>query len=254
MLDERTGKWFGPTETIDPLSMAAEAAIDLASAARAPADRVTAIIWLPSGMSGGLSVPDPQIVASPEPAVAAQAIQDLMARRLTASSEPTVPWVGAYAVSALGSKEKPPSEFRRLVAAVELSLGKAIGDDPIVCYGYELSVADLADPHFLFPALVVAAYEDWSLATRRQIHGTGFQLNMEKDPSTLLGYRVTDIRPAIPFTALAPIVATARRCQAGGEYCFDDIVRQFGRWLKKNGMDATVLDDIEVRLATTSTE
>lgn len=250
MLDERTGKWFGPTESIEPLKVASEAAIDLAAAARAPADRVTALVWLPSGLSGGASVPDEQIVASPDPAIAAQAIQDLMARRLTGSSEPTTPWVGAYAAAALGSKERPPNHFRRLLAAVELSLAKAIGESAIVSYGYELSVADLADPHFLFPALAVAASEDWHLATRKKIHGTGFRISLEPDPSALLGYRVTDIQPAIPFTALAPIIATARRCRDEGEYCFDDIVRQFGRWLKKNNMDAAVLDDIEVRLAT----
>lgn len=251
LLDERTGKWFGPAETVDPQSLAAEAAIDLASAAKAPADRVTALVWLPSGLSGQASVPHEQIVASPDAAIVAQAIQELMSRRLTGSSEPTTPWVGAYAAAALGPKEKPASHFRRLLAAVELSLVKAIGEDPVVSYGYELTVADLVDPHFLFPALAVAASEDWGLATRKQVHGTGFKINLEADPSTLLGYRVVDIQPAIPFTALAPIVATARRCREGGEYCFDDIVRQFGRWLKKNNMDAAVLEDIEVRLATT---
>lgn len=252
LLDAATGKWLGPGETIDPETMAAEAALELAAAARAPADRVTALVWLPQGLVGPDGVTIEQIVASPDPEAAAKAIQDLMVRRLSGSNEPTAPWAGAYAASAMGATGRPSQPLRRLLAATEFSLAKALADAPIVCFGHEMTIADLVDPHYLLPALAIAAAEDWRMPTRRKTNGTGFRISLEPDPATLLGYRLTDIRPAIPFTALAPIVSTAMRSKEGDEYCLDDLVGQFGRWLKKNNMDAAVLDDVEERVATSA--
>lgn len=248
LYDGRIDRWIG-NDTLDTNFEASELAIDLAAAARAPSDRVTAVTWLPDGRVGDYQ-PDDGTIASQDPEQVAQRIMEIMQRRLSGSSAPTSPWAGTYAASAFGPRDRMTSPFQRLIAAIEMSLKHAVGDAPIVCYGHEMSVEDLVDPYYLLPALVIAAAEDWYLPTRRRTNGTGFSAELDEDPTSLLGYRLVNIRPAIPFTALAPIIATLRRSKEGDEYVIDDIVHQFARWLKKNGMDARVLDDVEVRVAT----
>ena len=41
-----------------------------------------------------------------------------------------------------------------------------------------------------------------------------------------------------------------RRFDFDGEFALDDLVGQFARYLEKNGLDATVLEEYEYRLAT----
>jgi len=253
MLDPRTGKWVGrPSAVVDPEEMTDEAISDLLVAARAPEGRVTAMVWLPKGLGGPDNEVIGNVVASVNPQVAAEAVQDLMARRLSGTEEPTNPWLGSFVSSSMGPKERLPAHMRRLIAATEYTVAATVGDEAIVCYGHELTVADLVDPQFLFPAIVIAASEDWRLATRRKTHGTGFDVRIDQDPTSLLGYRLVDIQPAIPFTALAPIAATVRRCREGNEYNLDDVVRQFVRWLRKNDMDISVVEDIDRRMATSA--
>lgn len=248
LFDRKTGKWYGPDETIDTETKLAESTMELAAVARAPMDRVTSVVWLPNGLHNG-DTPLDRIVASPDAEAMARAIEETMPRILSASGEPTSPWLGGYVAAALGPKQKIPESLRRLLSAIESGLNRRMGDSPIVAYGHEISIADLLDPSFLLPALAVASHEDWGLASSRKDVGTGFTVKLAPDPTALLGYRLVGIHPATPFTVMAPIVATATRCKEGDEYYFDDIVSQFSRWLHKNGRDAKVLDDVEVRIA-----
>lgn len=251
LFDRKTEKWFGPDQSLDAATTLSELAIDLAAAAKAPQDRVTSIAWLPNGLHNG-DGPLDRIIASPDPEATARMVQEMMMKNLSGSNEPTSTWLGGYVASALGPRTKVANDMKRLIAAIELSLSRAMGDSPIVAFGHELSIADLVDPSFLLPALALASYEDWILASRRKDVGTGFDIHLEPDPTALLGYRLERIEPAVPFLVMAPLLATATRCKDDGEYFFDDVVNQFTRWLIKNGRDATVLDDVEVRIASSS--
>jgi len=251
LFDRKTGKWFGPDQSLDADTTLAEMAMELAAVAKAPMDRITSVAWLPNGLYNG-ETPLERLVASPDPEAAASAIQEMMIKNLSGSNEPTSTWLGGYVASALGAKGKIPNDMKRLLAAINLSLTRALGDEQIVAFGHDISISDLVDPSFLLPALAIAAYEDWLLAARRKHIGTGFEVHLEPDPTALLGYRLSRIEPAVPFLALAPIVSTATRCKEGDEYYFDDIVYQFTRWLSKNGRDATILDEVEVRIASSS--
>lgn len=250
--DDTSNQWFSAGSSFDPLVVAAEIALDLAMRAKAPADRVTALVWMTKGM---IEVPDgldPQIVLGDDPRAVAVAAQDLMRMRLVGSSEPTVPWLGAYAASAMAPRGRPSPEFRRLLRALEYSLKQAVdevGAETIVCFGHDVNVAAVVDPRFLLPALAICAYEDWWLAASRRERGTGFKIKAVPDPSALLGYRVEEIEPAIPFTALAPITATFMRCRKGNVLVLDDLIHQFGSWLIKNKLDDSVIDDVDTRLA-----
>ncbi len=78
----------------------------------------------------------------------------------------------------------------------------------------------------------------------------GFVLQMTPDPGALLGYRVDGVSPSTQFLVHGPVVSVIRRFRFDGEYTFEDLVGQFARYLQKNGFDSSVVDDYEVRLAT----
>lgn len=244
--DDGSDTWFGPSDTVRAGEVAARAALDLAAVARAPADRVTGFVWFRDGVGSDRSG---SAVASPDPAEAARFVEAGMAMRLTGSSEPTAPWLGSYTASAICPQDATPANLRKLLAATEYCLGKAVAGRSITLFGLEFTVADLTDGRFMLPALLVAAMEDWNLAAMHRPEASGFRVYLEEDPSALLGYKVSDVVPAIPFVVLAPVTATLLRCLYGDTFNLDDIVMQFSRWLKKNGRDHTVVENVEERLA-----
>lgn len=246
MHDEEGQVWWGSSSTIDPERMAAEAALDLAAAARAPADRVTGITWLPNGLSH--VAPPEGVVAGPDPELAAYMAQAVMQRRLVGSHEPVSPWIGAYIQGALGPEDPTPRSMRRLLQLIERCLVAEFEDRPAVIEGVEIPPHDFCDPRFLLPAVLACAHEDLALLNGAP-HPPGakvaarpaFRLDLAEDPGAFLGYRVSAVTPAHPFFVLNPVVALIRRFRFHNEYLFDDLLGQFGRYLYKNGLDALVV-------------
>ena len=246
--DEDKGTWWGPSGGVDPETIGVQAALDLAAAARAPAERVTYLVWLANGMT---HVPAPEgVCASPDPELAAYMVQEIMSRRLSVSNEPAAPWLGAYANGALAPTQPMPKALKRLCALIERVLIAEFGDRPAVIETVEIPPHDLADPRFLLPAVLAAVHEDMSLLHAMSADRKGkviakpaFKLELAVDPGAFLGYRVENVTPSHPFFVLDPVVVLARRYRFHNEYLFDDVLGQFGRYLLKNGLDATVVED-----------
>ncbi len=255
MHDEETGAWWAASVTLDPERIAAQAALDLAAAARAPAERVTALVWLTKGLSH--APPPDGVCAGPDAEMAAYMVQKLMARRLVGSSEPVSPWLGAYAEAALGPKDPVPRSLRRLSQLIERCLRAEFGDRPAVIETIEIPPQDFADPRFLLPAVLAAAHEDLAILHAlpqarkgKVVTKPAFRLDLAVDPGAFLGYRVANVTPSHPFFVLDPVVALARRYRYHNEYLFDDVMAQFGRFLMKNGLDATVVDEAARQITT----
>lgn len=251
MYDKDAGTWFGSSSTIDPERMAAQAALDLAAAARAPAERVTAIVWLSNGLSEEPT--DDSICASPDPMLAAMIAQNAMQRRLVASDEPLNPWLAAYANAALGPKEPAKPSMRKLSQLIEKCLAATFKDSPAVMFGTEIPPHDLVQPRFLFPALLCCASEDWEITQTKEAQAgraraPGFNVVLRSDPGALLGARVEDVTPGSNFIILAAVVALVSRYKFHHEYLLEDLLGQYGRYLLKHGLDATVIDSAEAVL------
>ena len=249
--DDASGRWFGSSTAFDPERLAAQAAMDLAAAARAPLERVTGLVWLSSCMSQAQTAPS--VCASTEPETAAYMIGELMRRKLSGPGEPVSPWLGAYVDAACGPKEPMPKALRRLSLLVERCLSAEFEDRVAIIENVEVAPHDLADPRFLLPAVLAAVHEDLAILhaplahrgpARPAVRGKpAFGLHLVVDPGAFLGYRVATVTPAHSIYVLGPVVALARRYRFHQEYLFDDVLGQFGRFLLKHGLDATVVDD-----------
>ena len=253
MHDRDAGTWFGSTSTIDPERMAAQAALDLAAAARAPAERVTAIVWLSNGLSEEPT--GDSICASPDPMQAAALAQNAMHRRLVASDEPLTPWLANYANAALGPKEPVKTSMRKLSQLIEKCLVMTFKDAPAVMFGTEIPPHDLVQPRFLFPALLCCASEDWELTQNKEVakggkRVPGFSVTLQSDPGALLGTRVVDVTPGMNYIIAAAIVGLVSRYKFYQEFLLEDLLGQYGRYLLKHGLDATVIDSAEAVLNT----
>ena len=248
--DDASGRWFGSSTAFDPERLAAQAALDLAAAARAPAERVTGLVWLASCMSQAPA--PPSVCASTEPETAAYLVGELMRRKLSGHGEPVAPWLGAYVDAACGPKEPMPKSMRRFSQLIERCLSAEFEDRVAIIENVEVGPHDLADPRFLLPALLAAVHEDLAILHTPLAGERGrpprrgkpaFGLQLVADPGAFLGYRVAMVTPAHPLYVLGPVVALARRYRFHQEYLFDDVLGQFGRYLLKHGLDATVVDD-----------
>lgn len=248
--DEASGRWYGSSTAFDPEMLAAQAALDLATAARAPAERVTGLVWLASCMSQART--PATVCASTEPETAAYMIGELMRRTLSGHGEPVAPWLAAYVDAACGPKEPMSKSMRRLSLLVERCLTAEFEERVAVIENVEVAPHDLADPRFLLPAVLSAVHEDLAILhaplpgrpAKAPVRGKpAFGLSLVVDPGAFLGYRVQTVTPAHPMYVLGPVVALARRYRFHQEYLFDDVLGQFGRFLLKHGLDATVVDD-----------
>lgn len=250
ILEEGERRWYG-AESVDPERAIAEATMELSAAAKAPLDRVTGIAWLPQGYS---RLEMPGICTSPAPEDAAAVIEDALSRVPNRTDAPLNPWYANYIVGASGPKGPPSEPVRRVSALVEKVLEGIFADKEAVIAGTVLGPTEFADPRFLLPALLACASEDWDTvrSSTGRVKGIfpGFKLQLTPDPGSLLGYRVDGVIAATPYLIHGPVAAVIRRFDFDGEFALDDLVGQFARYLEKNGLDATVLEEYEYRLAT----
>ncbi len=248
--EEATNLWEGVKGRVDPEVLAMTQTLALAAAAQAPADRLAVVVWFPQGRGPS----DGLVCASANPDDLAATIERTMLRRLQRSEGPMAPWIGAYAASAMLPPEEVNREMERMSRIIENVIEATAGGHPIIGYGMNFEAYDIADPRYFLPALLTAAHEDWSLVVSggarvggRRSHG-GFAVSLEPDPTALVGYRVDSIRPSAIYMVLGAVVAAFKRCRTqAGEYHVTEVVEQFARFLDKKGLDATVIEDIDIK-------
>lgn len=253
LFDERDHRWYGENP-IDPEKISGDAIVELATAAKAPMDRICCLVWLTNAFT---TTDVPGICVSTDPLMAAAMAERMLNHIANGTDTPLNPWLATYVVGASGPKGPPSEPVQRISALVEHTLSVMFGDSEAVISGTTLSPADFADPRFLLPAVLVAAAEDWAVTRhamrpnlRKPTGHPGFVLQMTPDPGALLGYRVDGVSPSTQFLVHGPVVSVIRRFRFDGEFTFEDLVGQFARYLQKNGFDSSVVDDYEVRLAT----
>lgn len=251
--DARTGTWVGPGTVLEPKNRLEELRRETCAATGIPADRVVPMLWLMSGLSDPSGRPDPAIACSPVPEQLPPFVEEVC-RAVRAPSDPSVDiaryFAGAGAMRAVQAARGRGEGMAKLLKAVESSLRSesSLGRTKLQVMGLDVAIEDLVNPSFLLPVLALAACEDWALATRKKTNGTGFSIDLEFDPTAILGYRLIDVRPAVPYVVIAPMLAAAHRCRRGDAFVFDDLIRQFLRWAMKNGLDGDVLEDFKTQI------
>jgi hypothetical protein len=248
--DGHTGSWVGPGTMLDPAARLDAIRRETSSVTGIPSERVVPMLWLMSGLADPSAEPNPAIACSPVPEQLLPCVDELC--RITVAPYGSSPDIARYFAGAGSMRASQVARaggdsMRKLLKAVESSLrsDSSLGKTKLQVMGLEVTIDDLVNPSFLLPVLALCACEDWALATRKKTNGTGFSLDLEFDPTAILGYRLINVRPAVPYVVIAPMLAAAHRCRRGDAFVFDDLIRQFLRWAMKNGLDGDVLEDFK---------
>jgi len=188
----------------------------------------------------------PWILPLPE---ASKALADQMSRT---EGDPSIPqghldeiMNAVIMISSASTKDElPPSVVRMTEACID----RALDGSYAWVAGIEIAAADVAGPRFLLPAILVAAAERWALPVAASGGKGGFEIGLVQDDGAVLGYRVTNIRASAPLLLFLPIVSLVKGSFRKGECHLDDVVRSFARFLRRNGLNSSAIEDVDVRI------
>lgn len=248
VVESEGGLWQGPTLQFSVAKKLAEIKDRASKTLMVDPARILPILWLYKGIAEGAS-PSTTAVASRSPSDVIAAVERMTAG-ISGDRDVRIDAVsaGAATVEAIQRTEmEGGSSFEKLVRAIRYAFlhELAVGKRTMRVMGVPISIDELVDPSFMLPVLAIAAYEDWQMATRKRTHGTGFCVDICADPKAILGLRLVNIRPALPFVVIAPVLAVVLRCKADdGSFVFDDLMRQVARWAAKNDINPLVFQDI----------
>jgi hypothetical protein len=158
----------------------------------------------------------------------------------------------AIAMSELPQQDDDAILDWRIMRTIEACVDRALGGRQSFVAGLEIEAADVAGPKFLLPALLVGAAKNWTLPVIASKGAGGFLIRLKKDESAILGYRVADIEMSSPLLLFLPIVNLVRTSFVGNECSFDSVVEEFARFLKDNRYNASGIDDLDVKVATSA--
>lgn len=159
----------------------------------------------------------------------------------------------AAALAALPVDEADPAILDwRIMRTIEACVERALAGRQCYVAGLEIEPADVAGPKFLLPALLVGAAKNWTLPVVASKGAGGFTVRLKRDEGAILGYRVSDIEISSPLLLFLPIVNLVRTSFVGSECSFDSVVDEFSKFLKDNRFNASGLDDLDVKVATSA--
>lgn len=150
------------------------------------------------------------------------------------------------------AQEQPDILDWRIMRTIEACVERALNGRQSYVAGLEIEPADVAGPKFLLPALLVGAAKNWTLPVVASKGAGGFTVRLKRDEGAILGYRVSDIEISSPLLLFLPIVNLVRTSFVGSECSFDSVVEEFSRFLKDNRFNASGLDDLDVKVATSA--
>lgn len=153
-------------------------------------------------------------------------------------------------------RESLPPANRQLPSELHLVTRKCIeraldGAVPVVC-GVEMDIDDLAAANFMLPALLISSALTWTIPVVAQKGKGGFLVHLERDADALLGYRVIGLDTSSPILLFLPMIDLIRRATRNGECDLDIVLHRFADFLIINGMDASALEDVDIRVVSTS--
>lgn len=129
-----------------------------------------------------------------------------------------------------------------ILRLTEMCMEDALAGRTASVAGLDLTAADLADPSFLLPAILIAASEDWAPVVASRGGRGGFLIRLSRDPNALLGYRVEGVTPSAALLLFIPVVNLMHKSIANGECILDDAVARFARWLRERDLDGFDLE------------
>lgn len=158
------------------------------------------------------------------------------------------------AAVALGLLARPkaadfPPLSANLLRLAEACVSKVLAGRSVWVASVEIDAKDVVSPGFMLPAILVHAAQDWALPVVGSKGQGGFTMRLTPDPKSILGYKVSGVRLSSPVLLFLPIVNLVRRSFSGGECVLDDTVRRFADFLTLNGLDAGIMGDVDVRVA-----
>lgn len=157
----------------------------------------------------------------------------------------------AVTLAELPSRQDTPEVLDwRIMRTIEACVERALAGRPAFIEGIEINAADVAGPKFLLPAIMVSAARRWTIPVIASEGAGGFLVRLKRDEGAILGYRVSDIEMSSPLLLFLPIVNLVRATSVGAECVFDTVVKDFEKFLKENKYNASGIDELDVRVAT----
>ena len=96
---------------------------------------------------------------------------------------------------------------------------------------------------------MIAASEHWTPVVANKKGKGGFDIRLETDKSSLLGFKVSDVMPSAPLVLLMPISHLFKKMINKDELLVDEIVSIFARWVEKYNLDTSELEEIDLKIA-----
>ena len=136
-----------------------------------------------------------------------------------------------------------------LEAMVAKCLDNIAAGKSIYSSGVDVEPRFISEANSLLPAVLVAASEYWTPVVAKQGGQGGFDIRLESDTNSLLGFKVVDVMPSAPMVLFMPINHLFRKMINKDELIMDDIVSIFARWVAKYNLDDLELEEIDLKIA-----
>lgn len=233
--DERTmiledDGWIVPGGRADPDADAMDVRLSIVAKTGIPTERIVAIVSAPNARGSD------HVVEDGDDDALVTAILTRFAG-MDDTDEATAVALGAYASDWLAHVAVPDA-LERLLVALRVGTERLLPSGEIVFGTDRLTVDDLFERDVFAPAVLVAASEDWALVARSGSGAPGFHVELVRDLGSILGWSLTGVRPATPYTVLGPVFAKLRSCvDAHGTLVLDGLVHQYAAWMEKHAVD-----------------
>jgi hypothetical protein len=119
----------------------------------------------------------------------------------------------------------------------------------ISLFGIKLTPGALSDPNFLLTALLVTSAEDWSHIVYKQKSFGGFQIYIESDDKSVLGYKVINLHPSNLFLLALSILNKLKVLTKDDVINLNPMIIQFKYWLQSREFDTLDIDGLNNSLA-----
>lgn len=138
-------------------------------------------------------------------------------------------------------KPVPPAE-ERMLQGIRAAIRKTIGSQGATFDGVTLDMDDVCGEAAFLPVILVAVSEMWAPFVHGHQNKGGFEIWLEPDPRSLVGFRVQKVIPASPITTLLPLISFVRSHSSNGVFRLDRALAIFETFLKRNRLNAEVVD------------
>lgn len=158
-------------------------------------------------------------------------------------AEPAIPAAGPPAIRLPVKPRKPvPPAEERMLLGIRTAIRKTIGSNEATFDGVTLDMDDVCGEAAFLPVILVAVSEMWAPFVHGHQNKGGFEILLEPDPRSLVGFRVQKVIPSSPITTLLPLISFVRGHTHQGVFKLDRALAVFETFLKRHKISAEVVD------------